>query len=271
MCRWLAYSGNPVYLDELLFKPEHSLIDQSLSATRSKFTTNGDGFGVGWYTRQCAPGLYKSVRPAWNDANLRDLAHHIESPVFVAHVRATTGTAVQRTNCHPFRHGRWLFVHNGQIRGFDRIKRELAMAVDPALYPAIMGSTDSELLFFLALTFGLESDAIIALEQATGLVEKAGADAGIADVLDSTIGITNGEKVYAVRYSTTSEPPSLYLSRSMHAITQIHQNAPEFSEQARVVVSEPLGHMSEVWDPIPPATAITVSDGEIRQRPFNPA
>ena len=271
MCRWLAYTGNPVYLDELLFEPEHSLIDQSLSASRSKSTTNGDGFGVGWYTQRVTPGLYKSVRPAWNDANLRDLAHHVESPMFVAHVRATTGTAVQRSNCHPFRHGRCLFVHNGQIREFDRIKRELAMAVSPALYPAIMGSTDSELLFFLALGFGLESHPLIALEQAVGLVEKTGARAGIADVLDSTMGITDGETVHAVRYSTASEPPSLFLSHSMHAITQIHRNAPEFSEHARVVVSEPLGHMSDVWDPIPPATAIIISDGEVTQHSFHPS
>src|SRR3712207_7406098 len=112
MCRWLAYSGSPILLEELLYKPDHSLIDQSLHARMGVETTNGDGFGVGWYSARdrSRPGRYRNVNPAWNDANLRDLAQHIESPLFLAHIRATTGTPVQQTNCHPFRHGRWLFV-----------------------------------------------------------------------------------------------------------------------------------------------------------------
>ena len=49
MCRWLAYSGSPVLLDDLLFRPDHSLIDQSLHSRLGATTTNGDGFGIGWY------------------------------------------------------------------------------------------------------------------------------------------------------------------------------------------------------------------------------
>ncbi|MEJ2372121.1 MAG: class II glutamine amidotransferase, partial [Gemmatimonadales bacterium] len=90
MCRWLAYSGESIHLEELLLKPERSLIEQSLQA-RSGTTTNGDGFGVGWYGDAETPGLFKSVRPAWNDANLLSMAAHLSSPLFVAHVRATTG------------------------------------------------------------------------------------------------------------------------------------------------------------------------------------
>ncbi|MBM3521755.1 MAG: class II glutamine amidotransferase, partial [Alphaproteobacteria bacterium] len=101
MCRWLAYSGRPVYLEQLLFQPEHSLISQSLRARRSRVTTNGDGFGVGWYGARPEPGLYRDYRPAWNDENLRSLAEQIRSGVFFAHVRASTGTATSRSNCHP--------------------------------------------------------------------------------------------------------------------------------------------------------------------------
>ena len=135
MCRWLAYSGSPVLLEELLYRPEHSLIDQCLHARLGVETTNGDGFGLGWYSPHTeTPAVFHSIEPAWNDRNLREVASHVQSPLFFAHIRASTGTAVQQTNCHPFRYGRWLWVHNGLVRDFHRIKRDLALAVDESLY-----------------------------------------------------------------------------------------------------------------------------------------
>jgi len=139
MCRWLAYSGSPLSIEDLLYRPEHSLIDQSLHSRLGAETTNGDGFGVGWYGDGDTPGVYRSIEPAWNDRNLRDLAAHIRSPLVLAHVRAAIGSAVQQTNCHPFQHGRWLFMHNGFIGDFDKVKRDLVLAVDPSLYASIEG------------------------------------------------------------------------------------------------------------------------------------
>ncbi len=133
MCRWLAYSGSPVLLERLLYTPEHSLIDQSLHSKLGATTTNGDGFGVGWYGEDDTPALFKSVEPAWNDKNLRELAGQVRSGLVFAHIRAATGTPVQWTNCHPFRHGRWLWMHNGSIAQFQEMKRELQLAVDPSL------------------------------------------------------------------------------------------------------------------------------------------
>jgi predicted glutamine amidotransferase len=121
MCRWMAYMGNPVPAEELLFRPAHSIIDQSLHAKLGGFTTNGDGFGIGWYGDGTVPAVYKSVHPAWNDENLRELAGQIRTPMLFAHVRASSGTPVQRSNCHPFRHGNWLFMHNGSIAGFREL------------------------------------------------------------------------------------------------------------------------------------------------------
>ena len=170
MCRWLAYSGAPLFLEELIFKPKHSLIDQSLSAYSGE-TTNGDGFGIGWYGSRDLPGVYRETQPAWNDDNLRDLAAQIESPLFLAHVRAATGTAVQQTNCHPFRHGKWLFVHNGSIEDFRSLRRELTMAVAPELFPDIEGTTDSEVMFYLALTFGMREDVVGGVERMVGFID----------------------------------------------------------------------------------------------------
>ena len=115
MCRWLAYSGPPIFLEALVFEPENSLCSQSLQALESKSPTNGDGFGIGWYDHREEPGLFREVLPAWNDDNLRSLAAQIRSGLFFGHVRASTGTVTNRSNCHPFRHGRWMFMHNGMI------------------------------------------------------------------------------------------------------------------------------------------------------------
>src|SRR3954454_10152063 len=110
MCRWMAWTGQPVLMDELLFKTQHGIVAQSLEAHLGAEPTNGDGFGLAWYGLGAGPALYRSVAPAWGDANLRELAAHIESPLFLAHVRAAIGSPVQETNCHPFRHGDWVFV-----------------------------------------------------------------------------------------------------------------------------------------------------------------
>ena len=183
MCRWLAYYGDPIPIEALILRRKHSLIDQSLhSRDAGADPTNGDGFGVGWYDELGGmPGLYKSIQPAWNDRNLRELATHISSPLFFAHIRASTGTAVQETNSHPFRHGRWLFMHNGYVREFPRMRRDLLLAVDPALFPHIEGSGDSEVLFHLALTFGLEDDPLTAIERMAGFVEEVGERHGVAE------------------------------------------------------------------------------------------
>lgn len=270
MCRWLAYSGAPLLLEELILKPKHSLIDQSLESKQGAETTNGDGFGVGWYGEHAEPGLYKHPQPAWNDRNLADLARHITSPLFLAHVRATTGTPIQQTNCHPFRHGRWLFVHNGVIRGYDKLKRDLAFTIDPDLYPGIEGTTDSELMFNLALTFGLEQEPFAALERMAGLVEKTGEKYSVPHPLQMTLGLSDGQRLYAVRYSSERQSRTLYHSKSMEALRQINPEAERFSKDARAIVSEPLGDVAEYWTEIPESSALVIEGGEVHRQPFEP-
>src|SRR5436305_213110 len=179
MCRWLAaYTEVPILLERALYAPAHSLIDQSLHSKLGAEATNGDGFGVGWYDDQPSPGVFRSIEPAWNDQNLRELAAHVRSGMFFAHIRAAIGSAVQQTNCHPFRHGRWLFMHNGFIDGFAKIKRDLALAVDESLFADIEGQTDTEMLFNVALTFGLRDDPPGAVARAIGLAESVGREKG---------------------------------------------------------------------------------------------
>ena len=187
MCRWMAYLGDPVLAEELVFRPVHSIIDQSLHANLTGVTTNGDGFGIGWYGDRPEPSIYKGTHPAWNDENLREIAGNIRTPLLFAHVRASSGTPVQRSNCHPFRHGRWLWMHNGSLANFGEVRRDLQMAVDPTLFPQIEGSTDSETLFFLALTFGLTEDPPNAVARAVGLVEDVGRRHGVKYPVHMTV------------------------------------------------------------------------------------
>lgn len=272
MCRWLAYSGGRVLLEDLLFKPTHNLIDQSLSARARATPTNGDGFGVGWYSDgNRRPGLFRSIRPAWNDFNLRDLATHIESNLFMAHVRATSLAIVQETNCHPFRYGNWLFVHNGEIDQVEKMRRDLLMAVAPDLFGNISGTTDSELMFHLALTFGLEADPGRALARMVGLVESLGRDHGIPYPMYMTVAVTDGTTLYAARYASDGDAPSLFYSRGAEEVHRINPAISEhFGASARAVVSEPIGEYPDLWAKVPQASLLRVRAGEVEVRPFAP-
>ncbi len=150
------------------------MIYRSLNSRLGATTPDGDGFEIGWHGARDKPGVYHSVDPAWNDRNLKDLSQHLVSPMVFAPIRASTGGAVQQTNCHPFRREAWLWMHNGLIREFAKVKHDLAFAFDASLYPYIEGSTDSELFFYLALTFGLRDDPPTAVERAVGLIEQTG-------------------------------------------------------------------------------------------------
>ncbi len=273
MCRWLAYSGSPIRLEELLVKRDRSLIDQSLHSRMGATTTNGDGFGVGWYDEEDVPHLYRSTHPAWNDRNLLELAAGVSSRLFLAHIRASTGSAIQETNTHPFRHGRWLWMHNGLIREFPLVRRELMLAVDDSLFTSIEGTTDSELMFYLALTFGLEDDPVNALERTVGLVEETGRKHGVDDPIQMTVATSDGRSIWAFRYSSEGKSRSLFFSTRMDALKALH---PEFvelaglSDETRVVVSEPLGDLEGAWQEVPESHVGIIQPGDDELRPFTP-
>jgi predicted glutamine amidotransferase len=275
MCRWMAWHGQSVLIEELLFGSEHDIVDQSLHSRMGAEPTNGDGFGIGWYGDGDGPGVYRSVAPAWSDANLRDLAAHLESPLFIAHVRAALGSPVQQTNCHPFRSGDWLFVHNGYIADFPRLRRDLMLAVDPERFADIQGSTDTEVVFQLALSLGLEDEPIGALERAVGLIEATARERGTEVMVQATFGVMNGTDLWAVRYATEGEARSLYASADVDAVRRLYPDNPRFARLTsddRLVVSEPFSDLPGVWQEIPAGTAITVrSGGVLEERPFTPA
>jgi predicted glutamine amidotransferase len=273
ICRWLAYSGSPVPLAALLYGRKNSLIVQSLHSRLGAEETNGDGFGIGWYGEEETPGVFRSIEPAWNDRNLRELSGHISSPLVFAHIRASTGSPVQQTNCHPFRHGHWLFMHNGFLDGFHDTKRDLALAVDPSLYPEIEGTTDTELLFHLALTFGLEDDPPKAVARTIGLVESVGHDHEIQFPFQGTIATTDGERIWAFRYSSEGRSRSLFFSTDVRTLRELYPENEllrDLGDESRLVVSEPLGDLPGAWNEVPEASYGIIQPGQDEMHPFEP-
>jgi glutamine amidotransferase len=248
-------------------------VHQSLSSRLGAEPTNGDGFGVGWYGPADTPGLFHSTEPAWNDDNLRELAGHIQSPLFFTHIRAAIGSSVQETNCHPFRHDRWLFMHNGYLNEYATIKRDLMFAIDPSLFPLIRGQADTEVLFYLALTFGLEEDPPAAVEQAIGFVEAVAERHSVPNPFQGTVATTDGENIWAFRYSSERKSRSLFYTtdvptlRRMDPEREIYQ---VMSEDARLIVSEPLGDVAGVWNEVPESSYGVVGPNRAELRPFHP-
>ncbi len=275
MCRWMAWFGQPVLIEELLFKTPHGIVDQSLHSRMGAETTNGDGFGMGWYGTGDRPAIYRSVAPAWNDANLRELAGHVESPLFMVHVRAAIGSPVQQSNCHPFRHGRWLFVHNGFIDGFRELRRDLMLAVDPDLFGDFQGSADTEVVFALALTHGLEEDPIGAMARTVGLIERTASRHGVADPVQGSFGCSNGESLWAVRYASGGGARSLFASAdvdTVHKLQPDNARLQRMTTDDRLIVSEPFSDLPGLWNEIPESSAVTVHRGGVlEEHSFEPS
>jgi glutamine amidotransferase len=245
MCRFLAYYGEPVLMETLVAAPSHSLVHQSLHATEAKTETNGDGFGVGWYGERAEPGLYREVRPAWSDENLQSLCAQVRARLFFAHVRAATGTATSRANCHPFAAGRFLFMHNGQVGGWARVRRRVDALIPDALYHHRQGTTDSEALLLVAMANGLETDPVAAFAYTLGRVRGLMLAEGVSEPLRFTAALTDGSRLWAFRWASDSRPATLYWRQDDSGV---------------VIVSEPIDGERSGWNAVPSDCSLTLGE-----------
>jgi predicted glutamine amidotransferase len=233
MCRWIAYCGYDIPLEDYVTLPEHSLAAQSLSALESTASTRW--LRAGLDGRHPEPGLYHETRPAWSDENLRYLCRHLHSHLFFAHVRAATGTPVNRQNCHPFACGHWMFMHNGFVGSWSRHRRKVESLIPDPLYPSRAGTTDSEALFLAMMGAGLDCDPLGAAETILRRVCKMLNDDGHRERFRFTSALTNGRDLYAFRFADNDSANSLYFREEGGEV---------------VVVSEPLDR-SRLWIEIP--------------------
>jgi predicted glutamine amidotransferase len=268
MCRFVGYVGREILLADLISRPENSLIRQSYKARERREPLNGDGFGVGWYAPEITnePGVFTSITPAWSNRNLLNLAEHIESSCFFAHIRAASpGMRVSEANCHPFRHNRFLWMHNGTIEGFSSIKRRLRRSLPDELYQSIEGTTDSEHAFAVFLNLlGGKAEKTSAADLAGALVktiwqlEEWGREAGISQPSIYNFAVADGQNIATVRYVSDPkiEPISLYFSNS--GKYKCCDGRPEITdccadeEGGIIIASERLTDRSEDWTRIAP-------------------
>jgi predicted glutamine amidotransferase len=247
MCRWIAYRGETIPLEQYVTAPAHSLVVQSQRALESTAATNGDGFGMGWYGEHPEPGLYREVRPAWSDENLRYLCRHIQSHLYFAHVRAATGTPITRPNCHPFACGRWLFMHNGIIGNWARLRRRAEALIPDEFYGSRIGTTDSEAVFLAILGAGGDKDPLGATARVLTSLTEMVSSKGYREPLRFTAALANGRDLYAFRYAANDQANSLYYRESGDNV---------------VIVSEPLDTNRTHWKQVPPGHAIVAREGE---------
>jgi predicted glutamine amidotransferase len=219
---------------------------QSLRALESNASTNGDGFGLGWYGELDEPGLYREVRPAWSDENLRHLCKHIRSRLFFAHVRASTGTPTTRPNCHPFSHGRWMFMHNGQLGNWSLIRRQVEALIPDKYYTSRVGTTDSEAAFLAILGAGGADDPVGATTQTLATITDMVRESGAKDPLRFTAALTDGRDLYAFRYANNESANTLYYRDTGTDV---------------VIVSEPLDMERSHWKPVPAGHALIARAG----------
>lgn len=239
MCRLAAYSGPPIPLENIIVQPRHSLLDQSRHASEAKLAVNGDGFGIAWYDRDRAPGLYRDVLPAWADSNLTNLCRMVRSRLFIAHVRASTVGETSRQNCHPFTYGRWSFCHNGQVPHLPSIRRDMEQALPDHLYAARQGSTDSEMIFLTLLANGLDDDPQRAFEKTIASIGQGPSPVKLTCVL------SDGQSVFGFRHASSGSAPTLYVSGRL-------------DNGGRAFASEPLD--GESWGTVPQDQVVTLTE-----------
>jgi predicted glutamine amidotransferase len=283
MCRFVAYQGPPVLLADLLYRPRHSLVAQSYRAESMSQPFNGDGFGVGWYPEELRPFpcVIRTITPAWASQNLASLSAAVRSPRVFAHVRAASpGLAVQETNSHPFQHGRFLFMHNGTIKGFRSIRRRLQQSLPDWAWESIQGTTDSEHVFALVLaelgepeadctTAELRGALVRALQRLVRLVDEAGASPAMA----CNFALTDGRSTVVSRYARGLPNGSLHYSLGQRYACVDEDGdmagAGEPRPRVAIVASEPLTRRAEDWREIPENHALCLGpDLETDLRPL---
>lgn len=257
MCRLAAYIGAEIPLENIIIKPEHSLLEQSQDAREAKMTVNGDGFGIAWYDDQNQLGIYKDVLPAWADSNLLDICRMVKSKAFIAHIRASTFGATSRENCHPFAYDNWSFAHNGGIGEFSLIRRKIENLLGDRFYSARRGYTDSELVFLLILTNGLEDNVVFALEKTIFQIsELVNQNNALSSPVRLTCVFSDGQKIYGFRYASDNKSPSLYISNQL-------------DNGGQALASEPLHGDGSNWQRVEPGHLVELADGKYEIHSLN--
>lgn len=283
MCRFILYRGAETLMYPLLYDAENGLVAQSKNAQKRKKPLNADGFGLGWYTGHGdpEPATFVNVDPAWSNRNLAMIASKVPTHHFFAHVRdASVGMPVSQANCHPFSHGRYLFMHNGRLDRFDTFKRALQKELSDEAFSLIEGNTDSEHAFALFMdTIGfkeqctpeeMEQALLHTIEKIMWLRQRAGADTNAF----INFAVSDGEHMLATRFNSNHsvQPASLFMAGgvSLAAGEEFALRPAEEGEVPSVLIcSEPLTMQKSLWQKVERNHLVrTLPDGRVEQVPM---
>ncbi|MDP7028854.1 MAG: class II glutamine amidotransferase [Phycisphaerales bacterium] len=254
-------------MSTLLHDPEHSLLTQSKHATQSRWVVNGDGVGMGWYDGDPDPGQYRETRAAWNDENVKSLARHIRSGLFLAHVRAVTQGIVSRTNTHPFLMGDWLFQHNGDVGGFKLMQRAIDARLADPWFGDRQGQTDSESLFALAMTYGLQDDPVAGITAMVRSILEIREELGVTEPFMMSTAMTGGDGLWCARFAVGCQAPSLYWGAGLN-LCNSDGTTTRLDPSATVVVSEPLDTEQFAWQEVPERSIVRVDTSGVDVQPL---
>ncbi|KZT25003.1 N-terminal nucleophile aminohydrolase [Neolentinus lepideus HHB14362 ss-1] len=337
MCRWFAYISNtePTLLEDVLIEPAHSLSkqvhehylpglthsepDSDRKATEAEITMrnrmfNADGLGMAWYSTtrfefdECdgpRPTIYKVLAQPTTDPVFTSICANTASTTLFAHIRAASpGSPIHIYNAHPFIFGRYTFMHNGGVTGFDYIKREVLAEMSGDAVLGIHGSSDSEHVAALFFTYLAESRGADVWNRSHPLTEmKLALEKAVQKIIDIqkevlpkkgqvygasslNIAITDGEQLLTIRFrnSPTEHPPSLYLSTTAgvtlnrkypgHPNKEVDDAANKRSAQDHgdhvIVASEPTTYQKHQWKLIEKNECIMVgTDMVVKREPVN--
>ena len=268
MCRIAAYLGKKqIPLSSLVLKPEHSLLVQSYAPKEMMSgVVNADGFGAGWYAPEIdgEPAVYRSNAPIWADRSFGSIAPRVRSAAVLAAVRsATPGLPAEESGVPPCASGPYLFTHNGAIQDFRATAmRPLRDSLSDASYSELLGVTDSETIFALLLDrlryekvrpgdAGTLAEATIeTIRQVSSVCAKLGVYASL------NVGVTDGEAMVFVRYSTEGPGNSLYFVEDSEAFPN-----------AVVIASERLD-ANAGWRQVPDRHLLVAGSDGVTTRPL---
>ncbi len=278
MCRWIAYTGTPIFIEQIVTLPTHSLVEQSMNAQMNYssegklLNLNADGFGIGWYAEKDEPGLFKDELPAWSNENMHEICKQVRAHTFFAHVRARTTGVVQRSNCHPFKYKNWLFQHNGYVSEFEVMRQDLHEEISPEFYPALVGTTDSETIFLLALTYGLMDDPKAAMQKVVKKLQSVSKDQKTNGIINLSCTISDGNTLWTLRYADNAKPHSQFYSTRSNWVCDEKGEKKIKQPKSIIIVSEPFDFhddaLDDKWIEIPPNSFTTSRNNNIEIENF---
>ena len=160
MCRLVAYLGEQVILDEVLFQPDSSIVEQAVHPQLLS-AMNLAGFGVVAWDDQSPsadlPWTYRTAGLPFFDRNLRALSRKARATATLGHVRGvllSDREVVNEQNVHPFRYEGVpiALAMNGDLDRFAEMRVDVARLVAPEFARLVEGTTDSEWLYALILS-----------------------------------------------------------------------------------------------------------------------